>query len=587
MRTATVYNFLIEANIMASLAILLMIPVRLFFRRKLGNKALCFAWLLVAIRLLCPLALPNPIIHEIESPYNWEAGVVRPIAGQVKVRLTDAVRQAYLDAELSASQAGETDAERLNRTAAARNWWGVLTGMDNGRNARYAMIAYLTGAGAVTAWFAVANIRFRHRMRKNRFEPLSGEALEQYRALCARYGVKPVPVYWTDPLPSACLVGVIRPYIALPLAASPALAQQMLAHEICHLRARDHIWTLVQLLCCAVHWFNPLVWAAAAMCRMDRELKCDDNVTKDMEDEQKRLYAGTLIQSVTKRTVPGMPVLATGMSMTGRRLKTRVGGILGGGKRARALAAAFAVTASLLLVCAFATASTAPDEEIVNGDAQGTELTRPEDQFRSFSAQEFAALPTVEGFDEEHPIKTLSQAAAWAKTLWGGDLFRMDLTGCICSVGLYQYENEDYTTMTLPDGREIEVRVQSLAPEFISVMIQTPEGGHLGASFLGSGKVEYMFNDVLDNYAADYADPLDTDEERGLLKGRLLEIAERLDPGVMSHVVKIYDDGDRVDGDKRYSAFELYVDKGDPRTICVLRLPDGELQVVEYGSGNG
>ena len=32
MRTATVYNFLIEANIMASLAILLMIPIRKFLR---------------------------------------------------------------------------------------------------------------------------------------------------------------------------------------------------------------------------------------------------------------------------------------------------------------------------------------------------------------------------------------------------------------------------------------------------------------------------------------------------------------------------------------------------------------------------
>ena len=60
MRTATVYNFLIEANIMASLAILLMIPIRKFLRPRLGSRALCFAWLLVAVRLLCPVALPIP-----------------------------------------------------------------------------------------------------------------------------------------------------------------------------------------------------------------------------------------------------------------------------------------------------------------------------------------------------------------------------------------------------------------------------------------------------------------------------------------------------------------------------------------------
>ena len=54
MRSAVIYNFLIEANIMASIAILLMIPLRKFLRRKLGNTALCFGWLMVALRLLLP-----------------------------------------------------------------------------------------------------------------------------------------------------------------------------------------------------------------------------------------------------------------------------------------------------------------------------------------------------------------------------------------------------------------------------------------------------------------------------------------------------------------------------------------------------
>ena len=46
MRSAFVYNFLIEANIMASIAIILMIPLRKFFRKQLGNSAICFGWLL-------------------------------------------------------------------------------------------------------------------------------------------------------------------------------------------------------------------------------------------------------------------------------------------------------------------------------------------------------------------------------------------------------------------------------------------------------------------------------------------------------------------------------------------------------------
>ena len=48
--------------------------------------------------------------------------------------------------------------------------------------------------------------------------------------------MKPVPVYFTDPLPSACLVGVFRPYIALPLTAKPQEAIQVLTHEVCHIK---------------------------------------------------------------------------------------------------------------------------------------------------------------------------------------------------------------------------------------------------------------------------------------------------------------------------------------------------------------
>ncbi|MBQ6399724.1 MAG: hypothetical protein IJI21_06360 [Clostridia bacterium] len=108
MRSVLIYNFLIEANILASIAILVMIPLRKLFRKQIGNSSICFGWLLVALRLLIPLTLPNPLIHEIRPAYVNDA-VIRPIAGQVKVRVVDAIgdlgrifwqagnRQAYAD----------------------------------------------------------------------------------------------------------------------------------------------------------------------------------------------------------------------------------------------------------------------------------------------------------------------------------------------------------------------------------------------------------------------------------------------------------------------------------------------------------
>ena len=72
MRSAMIFNFLIEANIMASIAILLMIPLRKLLRKQMGNTAICFGWLLIALRLLIPLTLPNPLIHEIRPAYRFD-----------------------------------------------------------------------------------------------------------------------------------------------------------------------------------------------------------------------------------------------------------------------------------------------------------------------------------------------------------------------------------------------------------------------------------------------------------------------------------------------------------------------------------
>lgn len=342
MRSAFVYNFLIEANIMASIAIILMIPLRKFFRKQLGNSAICFGWLLVAIRLLCPLSLVNPLIHEIRSPFAADVAI-RPIAGQIKVRVSDAL-------------------EGLSRVfwrADNQSAYKVTNRLQNGIENASASITlakiWLVGVLLVIAWFLFCNIRFRMRLRADRIEPITGELKDQFDELCRQRKIRPVPVYFTDPLPSACLVGVFRPYIALPLSAAPQDVIHVLTHEICHVKNRDHLWGILRLLCCAIHWFNPLVWIAASMSRTDSELRCDDRVTQPMNQEERKSYASVLVLAAARRNAPGLGVLATGMTMTGKRLKTRISTVMQNKKPLRWLTISFAIFSSMCLIGAFAT----------------------------------------------------------------------------------------------------------------------------------------------------------------------------------------------------------------------------------------
>lgn len=342
MRSALIYNFLIEANIMASIAILLMIPLRKLFRKQIGNSAICFGWLLVALRLLIPLTLPNPLIHEIRPAYVNDA-IIRPIAGQVKVRVVDAI-----------GDLGRVFWQAGNRQAYA-DLQKVAVGVDyNGYPEMLAWI-WLAGCMLVLLWFIYKNVQFRTALRKNRIEEISGELQEIYLQLCRERQVKPVPVYFTDPVPGACLVGVIRPYIVLPVITAPQDVKNVLTHEICHLKNGDHIWGVLRLICCAIHWFNPLVWLAAAMSRTDCELRCDDRVTAPMNEAERKDYASVLVLAAARKSMPGLGVMATGMTMTGKRLKSRVLTVLEDSQTKRWLTISFAILASLCLAAAFCT----------------------------------------------------------------------------------------------------------------------------------------------------------------------------------------------------------------------------------------
>lgn len=237
---------------------------------------------------------------------------------------------------------------------------------------------------------------------------MEGEQWNQYLDLCKQRKVQPVPVFFVDPLPSACLVGVIRPYIALPLTISEQELPQVLAHEICHLKGGDPWWTLLRNLCCVVHWFNPLVWIAARCARTDCELACDERVTANMTKDERIAYAGTLVLASARRNAPHMGVLATGMTMTGKRLKQRVQAIVQNKKHLLWLAATFGIVLVLCTGCAFFTA-TAPEQSFEE---------QMSDAARQFSLKGELAVRVPEGvFLESRTIADEAAALAYADNL--------------------------------------------------------------------------------------------------------------------------------------------------------------------------
>ena len=538
MRSAFVYNFLIEANIMASIAIILMIPLRKFFRKQLGNSAICFGWLLVAIRLLCPLSLVNPLIHTIRSPFAADTAI-RPIAGQIKVRISDALGDL---SSLFWRADNQSAYEVTNR---------LQVGMENASTSITLAKVWLAGVLLIVAWFLFSNIRFRLRLRADRIDRISGELLEQYEALCRRRHIKPVPVYFTDPLPSACLVGVFRPYIALPLSASPQDVIHVLTHEICHIKNKDHLWGILRLLCCAIHWFNPLVWIAASMSRTDSELRCDDRVTQPMNQEERKSYASVLVLAAARRNAPGLGVLATGMTMTGKRLKTRVATVMQNRKPLRWLTISFAILSSMCLIGAFATSETKEQLEMGVG--------WPVDEHT-----------LAEALSSNRRIRNENDAIAYARELceryWTGD------TEVVYTAG----QNDDhswYVLVNSEDGDDTYFELFFLPNGSVGSLLQMISDDR----WITDG--QYVESQVLST------------DELNEVRAWAAEQIEFINPGISSLIRELNINYVRDVGDAKY--VYLHADPQDSHydnglNFFVLIKNDHTMTLLEYGMvGNG
>jgi beta-lactamase regulating signal transducer with metallopeptidase domain len=139
----------------------------------------------------------------------------------------------------------------------------------------------------------------------------------------------PVSVLLTDAVNGPALSGVLVPKILLP----PGLCNQLdceqlryvFLHELAHVRRHDVLveWGLAALT--ALHWFNPAVWLAAHLYRIDRELWRDAMVLRAASPDDRSGYGHTLLKLLEILSPPQpRPTLALAMMGGKRSLKQRI-----------------------------------------------------------------------------------------------------------------------------------------------------------------------------------------------------------------------------------------------------------------------
>ncbi len=286
MRVYTILLQILSMSLTAGIVTVLVLLVRIPLKKapKIFSYAL---WAVVLFRLVCPVSFSSEasLLGAFRAPAATNGGIAY-IA-------SDFVLAGAPQADLPVPDAGKIIHDNLPQG-------GEQTAVTPLKPYVAAAAApWLGGIAAMLIYSAVSMLLLRRRL---------------VGAVCLRENI-----YLADHIATPFAIGLIRPKIYLPSSLAEQEQSYIILHEQIHIRRLDHVVKMIAFLTLAVHWFNPLVWAAFVCCIKDMEMSCDERVIKEMGGGIKEAYSTSLLSLATgRRLINGSPLAFGEGNLKGR-----------------------------------------------------------------------------------------------------------------------------------------------------------------------------------------------------------------------------------------------------------------------------
>ncbi|MDE2982841.1 MAG: M56 family metallopeptidase [Gemmatimonadota bacterium] len=181
------------------------------------------------------------------------------------------------------------------------------------------VITWLLGTALLLAWTLLRVLRFRHWLVRSS-QPAPPELRDEVSAIGRRLGLVRTPTVHTTSArvsPMVCWAGG-RVRIVVPSFLLSSLDRHelraMLAHELAHVRRRDHLVRWIERIACSAFWWNPVAWWARREVRAAEEASCDVLGAAVLRCAP-RDYAKSLLRVVellSRPPTPPVPAFASG-----------------------------------------------------------------------------------------------------------------------------------------------------------------------------------------------------------------------------------------------------------------------------------
>ena len=320
---------IVELSWQAGVLALAVMLARLVLRRA-PKWAVCLLWVLVAVRLVLPVSLQSPVsLQAAQSPVTavlYELPQTQEAAQKTDEVLSGGSAEPVTPlppTEIVTAQPVPAPKPVMTVSLLAAIWLAGVVMMLT-----YMLVSYLG----------------------------------IYRRVCTAVRLED-NVYRCGSWGTPFVLGLLRPRIYVPEGMDDAALPQVLAHERCHIQRGDHLVKPLAFLLLALHWFNPVLWAAYVLLGRDMENACDERVLRGMDGAGRAAYSRALVACAVRQRPAAVCPLAFGEVAVQERVKNA----MNGKKPAIWAAVLLAIAAAIIAVC-FLTSPDRQEEPVPSGD---------------------------------------------------------------------------------------------------------------------------------------------------------------------------------------------------------------------------
>lgn len=310
------FTKVINMSMNASVVILIVWIARAFLW-KAPKKYAYILWLIVAIRLICPVGIASPFsVYNLVENESMQIKQYKSVEKNVDIidnNTNNGINQNKKDFLKQVNDIdGKTDVNGLNDNEAEKKNISSLDNVSTKEQMKSTneMASNFINIGSYI-WIGICimiflwNIYLMLRMKKR-----------VSRAVRLKENI-----YECENISTPFVMGVVCPKIYIPFRLKEKEQSYIIYHERYHIKRKDNVVKFIAFFICCVYWFQPLVWVSYLLMVRDMEMSCDEYVLKKSPEDIRVAYSESLLGFATNKRNLGLGFLAFGESDAKKRIK--------------------------------------------------------------------------------------------------------------------------------------------------------------------------------------------------------------------------------------------------------------------------